>query len=71
MQGNQAEYLQDLATRAAWPIADLLEVPTRMDGIEINTRLQSRAWRLVPDLTKDTYIHCTHELLAQDIEAIR
>jgi hypothetical protein len=53
------------------PVSDCIEVPTLMDGIEVDERFWTLAWRLIPDLAKDADINSTHQLLAQDVEAVR
>jgi hypothetical protein len=52
------------------PISDRIKVPARMNSVEVDERLQWFAWRQVPDLTEDTDINSTHQLLPQDIETV-
>jgi hypothetical protein len=52
------------------PVSDCVEVPTFVDGVEVDKRLWALAWRLIPDLAKDANVNSTHQLLAQDVEAV-
>lgn len=53
------------------PLPHAIEIPTLMDGVEVDKGLQRLLWRLVPYLTEDTDIHSTHQLLTQNIETMR
>jgi hypothetical protein len=53
------------------PVPNRIKVPACMDGVEVDKGLQWFARGLIPQLTQNTVIDGTHELLAQDVKTMR
>ena len=50
------------------PLADSIEVPTGVSGIEIDVCLWGRG--IPPHLAEDADVDGTHQLLAENVEAV-
>jgi hypothetical protein len=52
------------------PVTNRIEVSTLVDSVEVNECFWSFAFWLIPHLTEDANVYGTHQLLAQDVEAV-
>lgn len=53
------------------PVTNSIKVSTCVDGVEVDEGLDGRVRGLVPDLTQYTDVNIAHQLLANDVEAVR
>lgn len=53
------------------PGTDGIEVTTFVVRVEVDIGFQWRIMRLIPNLAKDAGVDGAHELLANDVEAVR
>ena len=66
VKGNLRWYLPPLS-----PLPDILEVATHMLSIEVDICLWTLgSGRLEPDLAHNADVDCTHELLADNVQAV-